>query len=325
MAWFAVDDGFDNHPKIRKAGNAAAGLFCRLGAYSARHNTEGVVPGPVARDYGTAAQLRKLTDLSMLHPEGHACGDCVQPDKGDYVIHDYLEYNRSKSEVKAARDAGAERQRRRRARLAEEAAAVEAEAESKLNRGSNRGPNRGSTRGSGEPPTEPRISDGDAGQDDPSRRYTLKNARVTSPAQPIPTLLPSEEELASGSDLPRIGDRPRIPEASRPLVEALTQAGMVVGWELQSNEWFLIEAFIKKSGVSVLVDHAGGMWQNAKSRPRSGSYFIPGWRALPEISGEAPAAPRQQSKSHQPYTPPTDPSVYESGFHSHARPQASGE
>ncbi|WP_328632058.1 helix-turn-helix domain-containing protein [Streptomyces sp. NBC_00356] len=30
-------------------------------------------------------------------------------------------------------------------------------------------------------------------------------------------------------------------------------------------------------------------------------------------------------KSHQPYTPPTDPSVYESGFQNHARPQASGE
>ncbi len=31
------------------------------------------------------------------------------------------------------------------------------------------------------------------------------------------------------------------------------------------------------------------------------------------------------SKKHQPYTPPTDHSVYESGFKSHVRPQASGE
>ncbi|MCZ1014025.1 hypothetical protein [Streptomyces noursei] len=30
-------------------------------------------------------------------------------------------------------------------------------------------------------------------------------------------------------------------------------------------------------------------------------------------------------KKHQPYSPPTDHSVYENGFHSHARPQASGE
>lgn len=327
MAWFAVDDGFDNHPKIRKAGNAAAGLFCRLGAYSARHNTEGVIPGPVARDYGTAAQLRKLTDLSMLHAEGHACRGCVQPDKGDYVIHDFLEYNRSKKEVTAAREAGAERQRRRRARLAEEAAAVQAESESNLNRGSNRDPNRGSTRASGETPTEPRFSDKDAGQEDLSRRYTLKNARVTSPAQPLPSLLPSEEELASGSDLPRIGDRPRIPDASQALVSALTAAGMVVGWDLQPTDWFLIEALIKRCTVEVLVDHASGMWNSARTRPRSATYFLPGWRSLPDVT-EAPAPPKPRvaaGSRHQNYEPPTDPSVYENGFHTHARTPASGE
>ena len=30
MAWFALDDGFDTHPKVRKAGNAAVGLFALL-------------------------------------------------------------------------------------------------------------------------------------------------------------------------------------------------------------------------------------------------------------------------------------------------------
>ena len=326
MAWFAVDDGFDNHPKIRKAGNAAAGLFCRLGAYSTRHNTEGVIPGPVARDYGTSAQLRKLTDLSMLHTGDHDCGRCIQPDKGDYVIHDFLEYNRSKQEVTAAREAGAERQRRRRARLAEEAAAAQAEAESNLNRGSNRDPNRGSARGSGGTPTEPRFLGGDAGQDDPSRRYTLKNARVTSPAPPLPSLLPAEEELASGSDLPRIGDRPRIPDASRPLVDAITSAGMVVGWDLQPSDWFLLEVLIKRCTVEVLVDHAVGMWSGARTRPRSATYFLPGWRSLPDITEvPAPPKPKTTSSRHTPYQPPTDPSIYESGFHTHARTPAAGE
>jgi hypothetical protein len=44
----------------------------------------------------------------------------------------------------------------------------------------------------------------------------------------------------------------------------------------------------------------------------------------PEPNGKPNLRP-VGGKSHQPYTPPTDPSVYESGFHSHARPQASGE
>ena len=44
----------------------------------------------------------------------------------------------------------------------------------------------------------------------------------------------------------------------------------------------------------------------------------------PEPNGKPNLRP-VGSKSHQPYTPPTDHSVYESGFHSHVRPQASGE
>lgn len=44
----------------------------------------------------------------------------------------------------------------------------------------------------------------------------------------------------------------------------------------------------------------------------------------PEPNGKPELRPVGGIK-HQPYTPPTDHSVYESGFHSHARPQASGE
>jgi hypothetical protein len=287
MGWFAVDDGFDNHPKIRKAGNAAAGLFCRMGSYCSRNATEGIIPGPVARDYGTAAQLKKLSELGMIHPFGHACDDCKQPDRGGFVMHDYLQYNRSRKEIEDARKAGVERQRKRRARLAAEAVAAET--------GVSGGPppaTPGATPGepSGGVAPETPVSGKRPSSEPPVTADAAGERARTSPAQPhyVP---PNGGTSSQQAPLDRIGDRPRIPEASRPLVEKLTAGGMVVAWDLESSEWFLIEAFIGKCGIDHLVIAAAEMWAKAKTRPRRGNYFFPGWKALPEIPAGTPAQP----------------------------------
>ena len=79
MAWFALDDGFDTHPKVRKAGNAAVGVFVRLGVHATRHLTEGHLDGDIVRAYGTTPNIRKLLAVGMLHEHGHACPRCPQP------------------------------------------------------------------------------------------------------------------------------------------------------------------------------------------------------------------------------------------------------
>jgi hypothetical protein len=112
MAWFALDDGFDTHPKVRKAGNAAVGLFVRLGVHATRHLTEGHLDGDIVRQYGTEPNVRKLIAVGMLHGAGHTCPRCVQPAEGDYVIHDYLDYNKSRAQIEAAREAARKRQNR---------------------------------------------------------------------------------------------------------------------------------------------------------------------------------------------------------------------
>lgn len=78
----------------------------------------------------------------------------------------------------------------------------------------------------------------------------------------------------------RVGDRPRIPDASQPLVDALYNAGLITGWDLKSGEWLLIEALIKRCGIPALVVSARGSWQGARTQPRNGNYFIPAWRKL---------------------------------------------
>jgi hypothetical protein len=58
---------------------------------------------------------------------------------------------------------------------------------------------------------------------------------------------------------------------------------MVVGWDLTAGEWLLIEALIQRCGITALVNDATGSWQGARSRPRTGKYFLPAWRKLPDI------------------------------------------
>jgi hypothetical protein len=181
MAWFALDDGFDTHPKVRKAGNAAVGLFVRLGVHATRHLTEGHLDGDIVRRYGTEPNVRKLIAVGMLHPHGHDCLRCDQPAEGGYVIHDYLDYNKSRAQIEAAREAARKRQNRGRetARSNRESRVSEPVSSSiPLRNGSDSAPNRVRN--------DPLFDDGPAGHDDMSRRDTHEGVTVV-PSPPLPS------------------------------------------------------------------------------------------------------------------------------------------
>ncbi|MFD9282763.1 hypothetical protein ACFWD7_36815 [Streptomyces mirabilis] len=117
MPWFVVDDNAHSHPKMIAAGNAALGLWLRCGAYAAQHLTDGIVPGVIAKMYGSKPQIAKLVAAGLWHERGHSCRHpkCAQPAPGDYFIHDYLApYNPSRAEVEGKRERAAEKKRRQR-------------------------------------------------------------------------------------------------------------------------------------------------------------------------------------------------------------------
>lgn len=117
MPWFVVDDSAHMHPKLLAATNAGLGLWLRCGSYAAQHLTDGIVPGHVAKLYGTPAQVRKLVAAGLWHEHGHTCPHpkCAQPQPGDYYMHDYLDpYNPSRREVEARRAREAEKKRKHR-------------------------------------------------------------------------------------------------------------------------------------------------------------------------------------------------------------------
>ncbi|ALF00187.1 conserved hypothetical protein [Streptomyces sp. SPB78] len=117
MPWFVIDDSAHTHPKIVAASNAALGLWMRCGSYVAQHLTDGIVPGAVARMYGSKTQIAKLVAAGLWHERGHDCPHerCAQPAPGDYAVHDYLEYNPTRAQVQGRKEREAEKKRRQRA------------------------------------------------------------------------------------------------------------------------------------------------------------------------------------------------------------------
>lgn len=338
MAWFKIDDGFHCHPKVLAAGTPAAGLYVRCGSWAAQQVTDGVIPKHVARMYGTPRMIKALVDAGLWHQRGHGCGSCPETDANSYVIHQYLEKNPSRAETDAARKAKSARQQKwREGKRAERDADVDAstsdapqgnedakshEVEANSEGNSHRVEDEFASswpshpaHGSDLPDESAHFRDAlpldvDADVDASTGRH---GDAAPDPTRPVPTTPPpstkEEGQLASSNGaLPRIGDRPRIPDTCRPLVDALTAAQLVVGWDLQPGEWFLIEALIKRVGIPALVTSARGSWQGARKQPRSGNYFLPAWRALPD----APAAqqhtnylPAAVGADIVPFQPPT--------------------
>jgi hypothetical protein len=181
MPWFALDDGFDTHPKVRKAGNAAIGLFVRLGVHATKHLTEGHLDGVIVRDYGTPATVRKLITVGMLHEHGHVCPRCPQPAEDGFVIHDYLDYNKSRAQIEAAREAARKRQNRGR----ESARRNRNERDSDANLDANSREN-GASFAPNSRENEPRFDEETAGRDDTSRRDTREGATGV-PSPPLPS------------------------------------------------------------------------------------------------------------------------------------------
>jgi hypothetical protein len=86
MSWFRVDDKFAFHAKAVRAGNAAIGVWVRLGAWSSDQLTDGKLPGEIAKviagpDVGT---LDRLCDVGLLEREGE-----------NFAMHDFLDWNPS--------------------------------------------------------------------------------------------------------------------------------------------------------------------------------------------------------------------------------------
>jgi hypothetical protein len=107
MTWFKMDDQFPNHPKVRRAGDAAGWLFVCSGCYCAQYLTDGMVPKVVVgsltgmKPAHVARAIERLIDVELwLEHEDY------------YEVNNYLEFNPSREKVENDRREAAERRAR---------------------------------------------------------------------------------------------------------------------------------------------------------------------------------------------------------------------
>lgn len=104
MPWFKIDDGFWSHPKVLELSDAAIALWVRAGSYCAGHLTDGEV---------------KLSTLRVLGADRDAATELVLAGLWDIVeerwyFHDWVDYQPTREQVLAEREAATERKRRSR-------------------------------------------------------------------------------------------------------------------------------------------------------------------------------------------------------------------
>lgn len=133
---FSIDDAWDSAIPVVRAGNAAFGVYCRCGAWSARNSQDGYVPAEVASGMGSPELSSKLV----------AAGLWEVVDGGFRAVH-FLERNESAEQKRARLKKEADRKARWRSK--------QAELSTRDKTGDRRGTRRGTRRGSPEVPLPP--------------------------------------------------------------------------------------------------------------------------------------------------------------------------
>ena len=110
IPWFKVDDGLPTSRKLlsipRRMRLPALGLWTVAGAWSAGELTDGHVPGYMLEEWGaTDMQATCLVNAGLWYAE-----------RDGYVFHDWDDYQPTRDEVHAKREAWKDRQRKARSK-----------------------------------------------------------------------------------------------------------------------------------------------------------------------------------------------------------------
>lgn len=109
MPWANLDDQFPKHPKVLPLSDAAFRLHVSGVCHSAQYLTDGVLHSEAVRllvPRFKRTTLEELVRRELWHQLGDGCGTktCLLGAPDSYVIHDYLQWNRSREEVEAERE-----------------------------------------------------------------------------------------------------------------------------------------------------------------------------------------------------------------------------
>jgi hypothetical protein len=98
MPWFYVDDAFHTHPKLRKCGLEAVGLWAVCGSLSCGYLTDGFIDEDYVKQWSHGLLLaRRLVDAGLWEP--------TQRDgQNGWSFHDWEQFQLTRSTVESKRD-----------------------------------------------------------------------------------------------------------------------------------------------------------------------------------------------------------------------------
>lgn len=303
MPWFKIDDSAYSHPRFVRAGNAALGLWMRCGSYSARYLTEGIVPGAIAQQYGTAPQIAKLVKVGLWHTAGHNCPHgCPQPEEGDYVFHDFFESGRNTTKAQHEANKQSAVDRAAKSRAGKKAAGFADDSSSKTDRFENETKTNRSRK-------DPVFLGSTAGQDDLSHRSTASGrADAHAAAMPYPGTSFGSTAAADGerepSPLDTLGD----------LKRAISAAGVTgFSWKLQASQIERMRQVRERVGVDLMVSMAVNNVR-LKGVPANASAWLVDWETIQPAAAGKPKLRSVDGKGHSPYQHKTNPAAHANGF-----------
>lgn len=285
MPWFKVDDSAHAHPKMRRAGKAAVGLWVMCGSYAAAYLTDGIIPAETAAD-GTETQIAKLVKVGLWHEQGHGCPSCPQPRPGDYVMHDYLRYNPSRSRVLSEREREAEKKRQQRAGGGPAGTPPPGNRQEKAPDSERKTEEKEKFFGGFSSPVSGKGAAQNAASPGDSEP---PHARASQPAPAVPTYVGTAAGRAERTN--------GFPDALQPLAAALAAAGLgAVAWNIKKfTDWERIRIQVERLGIDLMVRSAVNAAQT-RGEPDSVTAWIGRWESLhPETTVPTPGKPHLHS------------------------------
>lgn len=113
MPHFRVDDMLHSHPKARRAGLSAMGLWALCGSYGMSYKQDGFVPEWFVNGFPGSKKLAEtLVSVGLWEPH-------IKDDEPGYIFHDWLDWQPSADEIERDRERQRVRSREFRRRLRE--------------------------------------------------------------------------------------------------------------------------------------------------------------------------------------------------------------